>query len=205
MSRYLVTQTLISAWSWMFDCPVENAESAREDFLRVLNREPRERTEAMQNGLDFEREVYRAAAGIPRGPHETWESGIRKTAQIIQGASVQVKLSRELEQDGLCFLVYGILDALKAGMIYDIKFSSKSLGTFDAYGKYQDSAQHPFYFYLVPEAETFQYLLSDGEDLYIETYHRNDCRSAESILREFIPSLSEMGLLELYFEKWLAE
>jgi len=125
-------------------------------------------------------------------------------AERIKGAPSQVKVRRELKVEDMTFLVYGVLDALKAGTIYDVKFSQKSLGSFNAYGKYLQSPQHPFYLYMVPEAQAFQYLLSDGESLYIETYWRDQVRPAQEIIGEFIRSIKDMGLLELYKEKWLA-
>jgi hypothetical protein len=105
----------------------------------------------------------------------------------------------------MTFLVYGILDALKDGTIYDVKFLNKSLGSTEVYGKYLQSAQHPFYFYLVPEAEEFSYLISDGQDLYIETYRPEICRTAAEIIEEFISSITASGHLDLYKEKWLAK
>lgn len=204
MVRYLITQSLISAWNYCFDCYEGFEEDAREDLLRTLRREPSEQTEAMRNGLDFERAVYETAAGKQRVPHEKWEPGIQAVASIIRGAQVQAKLSREIEVNGVTFLVYGILDALKAGTIYDVKFLNKSFQNADLYGKYLDSAQHPFYFYLVPEAMEFKYLVSDGSDLYVESYNQNDVRPAGEIIAEFANSIQSMGLWELYQEKWLA-
>lgn len=204
MERYLITQSLISAWAYCYDCYEASEESATEDFMRTLRREPSERTQAMQNGLNFEREVYAAAASMERTPHELWEPGIQAVANVIRGAQVQVRLSREIEVGGMTLLVYGILDALKAGVIYDVKFVNKDFSKVELAGKYLNSAQHPFYFYIVPEAHEFDYLVSDGQDLYKETYYRGQVRSAESIIDEFIRSISSSGLLPLYKEKWVA-
>jgi len=209
MGRYLITQSLISSWAYTFECFEGCEEDAKQDFLRVLRKDRGEETEAMRNGKEFEKEVYLEASGYPRKPHPNWEPGIRAVARIIQGAPIQVKCSRPLEVDGESFLVYGILDALKAGVIYDVKFRNKPFPNSEndsgVYGKYLNSAQHPFYFYIVPEAYEFQYLLSDGVELYVETYHREDVRSAASIISEFICSIRGMGLLDLYKEKWSAK
>lgn len=204
MARYLITQSLVAAWAYMFDCREGYEEEAKADFLRVLRRESGETTEAMQNGIDFENAVYATAAGAAHDPDGKWARGIRAVAQIVRGAQVQVRLSRPVTVDGTEYLVYGVLDALKAGVISDVKFSNKPLSGYDAYGKYLNSPQHPFYLYLVPEAREFQYLLSDGDDLYIERYQRGEVRSAESVIAEFTRSLREMGLLDLYKEKWVA-
>lgn len=204
MARYLITQSLVAAWAYMFDCREGFEAEAKEDFLRVLRREPGETTEAMQNGIEFENAVYAEAFGTAHEPIERWQRGIRAVAQIIRGAQVQVRLSRTIEVDGTEYLVYGVLDALKAGVISDVKFSNKPLSGYDAYGKYLNSPQHPFYLYLVPEASEFQYLLSDGDDLYVERYRREEGRSASSVISEFIESIRDMGLLDLYREKWVA-
>lgn len=58
MERYLITQTLLSSWAYVFNCRDECAEDAMADFLRTLNREKTEATEAMLDGIAFENEVY---------------------------------------------------------------------------------------------------------------------------------------------------
>lgn len=209
MERYLITQSLLSSWAYTFNCAEGCEDDAQNEFFNAINRIPKETTPEMQNGIDFENEVYRAAAGIPRNPHEKWEDGIQKIAAIIRGAPVQVKASREIEVCGMNFLMYGILDALKAGTIYDVKFMNKSMGGGDSgpylAGKYLESAQHPAYFYIVPEAIEFRYLVSDGTDLYIETYPREQTRNIADFIANFIPSIEMMGLLPLYKEKWLVK
>ncbi len=209
MSRYLITQSLIASWAYMFDCRKESEKNAEQEFLQVLRREARETTEARQNGIYFENAVYAEAAGVSPKPECQWENGVKAVANIIRGAQMQVRLSRPLTLDGMKFLVYGILDALKAGVIYDVKFQNKKFSISEndpgEYGKFLNSPQHPFYFFLVPEALEFKYLLSDGEDLYIETYQRDQTRSAEAVIAEFIHSIAGMGLLDAYKEKWLAK
>ncbi|MCH5186806.1 MAG: hypothetical protein J1F63_00280 [Oscillospiraceae bacterium] len=201
---YLITQTLIGSWNYMHSCREECQKDAYNDFLRTLNRIPQETTPAMQNGIDFENEVYKAAAGISRTAHPKWESGINAVAAIIKGAPVQVKAQRELTIGSMDLLVYGIMDAIKAGKIYDVKFSNKSFSSVDLAGKYLDSPQHPTYFYLEPEAQEFQYLVSDGVDLYTEVYTRGNSRPFKEIAEEFLSSLDAMNLLDAYKENWEA-
>lgn len=204
MEKYLITQSLLSAWGYMFDCPEGFEEEAKADFLRSLDRQKKEPTQAMLNGLAFEDQVYAQAHGLPREPHEQWECGIRKVASIIGNAPVQVKAKREIEVCGMTFLVYGILDALQAGIIFDVKFRNKSLGSDDIYGKYLDSPQHPAYFYIVPEATEFRYLVSDGEDVYQEIYARENTRPVGEIIKEFVASMESMGLMDRYKQHWVA-
>lgn len=104
----------------------------------------------------------------------------------------------------MTFLCYGILDALCAGVISDVKYKQKSFGSLDLAGNYLDSAQHPMYFYIVPEAYEFRYLVSDGTDLYKEVYRRGECRDIAEIITDFISSITSLGLLDEYKRHWLA-
>ncbi len=205
MERYLITQTLLSSWAYVFNCWEGTEEDAMADFVRTLKREPSEQTEAMKEGIEFENEVYAEAAGKNRKPHAKWESGIQLVATFLRGAQTQVKAQRDIRVHGMDFLVYGILDGLRAGVIFDVKKKSKGFGSIELAGEYFESAQHSAYFYIVPEAYEFQYLVSDGQDLYVEKYRREDCRLISEIIEEFIISIEAMGLLPLYKEKWAAK
>lgn len=224
MARYLITQSLLSSWNYTFDCFEGYEEEAREEFMQTLRREKGEQSEAMLKGIVFENLCYSIANGsfhptteqsFPCNPNsgEPMErqvypfgyQGACKVAEFIKGAPVQVKAQREISINGMDFLVYGILDALKAGTIYDVKFKNKSFGSLDLAGSYMDSPQHPAYFYIVPEASEFKYLVSDGSDIYTETYRREDTPFIGDIISEFIDSLANWGLLELYKGKWLTK
>lgn len=202
---YLMTQSLLAAWQWLYKCPEGMEEDAKASFLQTLNREKTEQTEAMANGSRFEAEVYAQAEGLEREPIPGWEDGIRALAGILEGAPTQVKAKREIRVDGMDFLLYGILDAMKAGVIYDVKYLNKSMGSVELAGKYLDSPQHPAYLYLVPEAVEFRYLVSDGQDVYIEAYRREDVPYIGGIISQFIQSVTDMGLLDIYKEKWEAK
>ncbi len=198
--RYLMTHSLLGSWSYVYSCWEGKEDEAMADFERTLRRERSEPSEAMLNGIEFEREVYKAAAGIERTEHKKWENGIQAVATVIKGAPVQVKLSRNIEVCGVNFLLYGVLDALKAGIIFDVKFSK----SYDV-GKYLDGTQHPTYLALVPEAYEFHYLVSNGDDVFTEVYRRKDVRPIEEIIPQFMTSIESMGFLPLYKEKWLAK
>nr|MBQ4458601.1 hypothetical protein [Clostridia bacterium] len=202
--RYLITQSLLSAWNYVHSCYEGCEEDAMASFLSTLRREPSEVTEAMQNGIEFEDEVYAQASGQLRPPHPKWERGICEVAALLSGAQFQVRVQRELTIDGMTFLVYGVLDALQAGTIYDVKFKNKSFGSVDLAGEYFNSPQHPFYFYLVPEALKFRYLVSDGQDLYIEEYRPDETKDAGELIREFVAFLKASDLLDTYKQFWAA-
>ena len=204
MARYLITQSLLSAWNYVHSCYEGCEEDAMASFLATLRREETEQTEAMLNGIEFENAVYAEASDQLRPPHPKWEYGITTIAELMKGAQFQVRVQREIEVAGMTFLVYGILDGLRAGTIFDVKFKNKSFGSLDLAGDYFDSPQHPFYFYMVPEAREFLYLVSDGNDLYIERYTPEESVTAESLILEFLQFLEAANLLDVYKAHWQA-
>lgn len=204
MARYLITQSLLSSWNYVHNCWEGCEEDAMASFLATLRREPAEVTEAMQDGIEFENAVYAEASGLLRPLHPKWERGICEVAAFLKGAQFQVRVQREIQIAGMTFLVYGVLDALQAGIISDVKFKSKSFGSLDLAGEYFDSPQHPFYFFMVPEARLFRYLVSDGTDLYIEQYTPDETPDAGELIAEFVDFLNVTGHMETYKKYWAA-
>lgn len=203
MSRYLITHSLLSSWIYaMKENPYEDATSEKDpfaEFLKVLNREPTETNQAMQNGIDFENLVTDIVNGEGDAT-DKWYDAAEKIARIIRGGQLQCRASKEIEVGGMTFVLYGRLDALKAGVIYDIKFSK----SYDV-GKYFSSTQHPTYFELIPEANEFTYLVSNGSSVWPETYRRDETRSIFSDISDFVSWLKVQGLLETYKSKWVAK
>lgn len=222
--RYLMTHSLLSSWLYsMKENPYADAETedtSREDFLKTLRREPTETTEAMQNGIDFENlvtdilngkiktervqgmtvepntgEVMEEGTALPK-----WYEAASKVAEIVKGSQLQYVATKRCTIGGMDFLLYGRLDALKHGCIYDIKFSK----SYDR-GKYFDSTQHPMYFALVPEAANFTYVVSNGTEVWTELYWWDEARRIEPIIEDFMRWLEEQGLMEIYKEKWVAK
>ena len=223
MARYMITHSLLSSWLYsMKENPYEDAESTADpmaDFLRVLRREPTETTEAMQKGIDFENLVteivtgrfcpeWKPSGGIDPNTGEAlgmmvypkWFDAANKVAGIIGSGLLQVPESKTVEIGGMEIFLYGRLDALSAGKIYDIKFSG-SYGR----GNYIDSTQHPMYLELVPEAQSFVYIISNGTEVWTEEYRREELITPITyIASDFLEWLSAMDLMELFKEKWLA-
>lgn len=205
MARYLMTHSLLSSWLYaMKDSPFEDATSERDafgEFLQVLRREPTPTTEAMQKGIDFEdlvtAIVRNDAEGMRRNPD--WYDAANQIAQIVRGGSLQHRARKVMEISGMMSVIYGRLDALKAGTIYDVKFS----GSYDR-GKYFDSTQHPMYFELVPEANDFVYLISNGKEVYREHYRRDEAADITVTIGSFVSWLTANGLLETYKQHWQA-
>lgn len=186
--NYLITATLLDAWKYL----LTSEYSSMEDFMKVLQREETPTTEAQQNGFEF----------------ETWaENNIAET----KNGQYQVKLSRELKSRfGTPFLVYGRLDCLKQGKVYDYKFTSSY-----EVGKFFNRCQTSVYLFLVPEASEMKYIIGTkkskyqlaeneekGYNIYSESYKREEVKPIEEIINQFEEWLKTMDLWKVYIEKW---
>lgn len=203
MARYLMTHSLLSSWLYaMKSNPFEDITTEKdpwEEFLRVLRREPTETTEAMRNGIEFEALVTDIAAGADADTDHKWYSAAAIAARKVKGGVVQYKAKMDIEISGIHVLLYGRIDFLKAGVVIDTKFS-KSYER----GKYIDSTQHPVYLRLIPEAESFMYLVSNGTDVWTEVYRRDETMDIEPVIADFFRDMEEKGLMHLYKEHWVA-
>lgn len=216
MSSYLMTHSLLASWLYiMKDNPYEDATSTRDsyqEFLQTLRREPIPPTEAMAKGIEFEDLCYEIANGTFRPTikvhapksdplahviYPRFYDAACQVADIIRGGQIQYKAKKLVEVNGMVFVLYGRLDTLKAGTIYDIKFS----GSYDK-GKYVDSTQHPTYMELIPEADQFTYVVSNGQNVWTETYRRDETASIFPVISDFVDWLNAVGLMETYKEHW---
>lgn len=203
MARYLMTQSLMSSWLYaMKENPFEDMTSERDplaEFVATLKKEQTPSNEAMMNGIDFEDLVTDITQG--RGdPKGRWYDAASKVARIVDGGVLQYRASKNIEVGGLTLVLYGRLDCLKSGEIYDIKFSK----CYDR-GKYNDSIQHPTYLELVPEAQGFTYIVSNGNEVWTERYRRDETPAILPTISDFLDWMQVMGFLGIYKEKWLAK
>ena len=193
---YLLTHSLLSSWLYaMKDNPYADATPESDgyaEFLQALRREPSEQTQAMRNGVEFEDLVTDIVNGDADTEHK-WYEAARKVARIVKGGQLQYKAKKQLAVSGEQILLYGRLDVLKAGEVIDIKFSQ----SYDR-GKYLSSTQHPTYLELITEAEKFTYLVSNGTEVWTETYRRDETPDITVIVASFIEYLKVNGLWELY-------
>lgn len=191
--KFHLTQSLLSSWQYSFI-----TEDGYEKFLKDLKRIREPPTEAMLEGVRFENCVNAALDGSPVPTGEKYSEQmyykcVRQLAKYLKGSQKQVNLRKDIIVDGVCFELNGVLDFLKKGIIYDTKFSK----TYDV-GKYFKSPQHPMYFYLVPEAYEFQYLVCDGKFVCREFYHPEDVTPIEVTVRQFMQYLDRAKLIDLY-------
>lgn len=183
----LITATLLNNWKYLFNNQAgeESQETLYNDFLKVLKREPTETTSAMALGNEFEKECY--------------EGKVEGISEIIKGGAFQLSASKIETIGNYNFLLYGRIDVLKNGIIYDIK----RVGKYSDVQKYYTSVQHVMYLKLIPQAKKFKYLISDGECVYTETYDRNDIiEPIETTIINFVNWLKRNDLFDLYVEKW---
>ena len=202
MERFMVTHSLLSSWLYAIsENPYEDATTERDpmaEFMTVLRREPTPTSEAMQKGIDFEDLVTNILNGGGDQTNE-WYYQANRIAGIIRGGILQYTAKTNVRIGDRDVLLYGRLDALKGGVIYDIKYSSH----YEA-GKFFDSTQHPMYMRLVPEAREFSYLISNGKDFWQETYRRDETADIDRFVADFYEWLNVQGLDELYRQHWQA-
>lgn len=203
MNSYYLTATLLNSWGYIEECAKNVKESendticledkieiarqnAFKDFLNTLNKVPCKPNEFMTRGIEFEKECY-AGNNTCISP-------------IIKGGLYQVKGYKWVEIEGMNILLYGVLDVLKGGVIYDIKRVSRY-----STQKYLHSYQHGLYMDLFNNAYKFTYLAYDGTNLHQETYYREQYEPTINIAKRFINWLKENNLFKVYQEKWTAK
>ena len=194
-NKYHLTQSLLNDWLRSYIL-----EDGYEAFLKSLYRQPKPMTEAMADGIEFEGCVNSVLNGAFIPETHKWYKPVMELAEYLNGSQQQVSIKKDIIVDGVCFELHGILDFLKAGIIYDTKFSKHYY-----LNKYFSSVQHPLYFYLVPEAREFQYLSCDGQFIYKETYHPEDVIPIEVTIRHFMKFLDKHNLVDIYTSIWNLE
>ena len=203
MARYLMTHSLLSSWLYLMKGnPYEDATSEKDsadEFMQTLMRRPTPTTEAMQNGIDFEDLVTDITKGCGDRSNR-WYDAASKVAEVVGGGVLQFRAKKEIQVRGMTLLLYGRLDCLKAGQVYDIKYSSSY-----ERGKFFTSTQHPTYLEIVPEAKSFTYLVSNGTEFWTETYTREETPDIRPIISDFLDWLDTQGLMDVYQNHWAAK
>lgn len=198
----LVTPSLLNSWLYIWlsrDNVKEIANDAicledkqdlamqksYDEFLGTLRREQTPPNENMLRGIQYEEDCYK---------------GLTDASPIIKGGAFQIVGKKYVVVDNVPFLMYGRLDVLKNGIIYDIKRVTRY-----ATQKYLHSAQHGFYLDLFQDARQFTYLAFDGNKLHQETYYRGQYKPTEAILSDFIQWLRENNLWDVYASLWASK
>lgn len=195
--EFLVTYSLLNSWLYAMKSREEN-ETVQNEFLATLNREYIPSNDRQAAGIRFENLVTRLTDDcLIEDITEPWYGAAKTIADIIRGGRLQYRCRQQLKVDNITWLLYGKLDVLKAGTIYDIKFSEHYKR-----GAYYASPQHPVYMKLVPNADLFMYLITDGKHIWTERYYRHEIMPVENILFDFGRWLRLTGYWEIYELNW---
>ena len=168
----------------------------KRDFIKVLNKEEFEPTESILKGFEYEKYMQ------------------ENFGETLEGA-YQVKVSKEYGD----YLLYGIIDCLKGGIIYDYKYTKNY-----EVGKFFNNHQTLMYLEMVPEAKKMIYLITNKfekkeypdlnfKDASIVEYEVGDIfreeytkdmfpETMDSILHKFEEWLKAYNLFDLYTENW---
>ena len=191
MAKYYITPTLLNSWQYN----IKNG--TLEDFIKVLNKEEFEPTQSILKGFEYEKYMQ------------------KNFEETLNGA-YQVKVSKEYGD----YLLYGIIDCLKGGIIYDYKYTKNY-----EVGKFFNNYQTLMYLEMVPEAKKMVYLITnkfeqkahisvpiDNEnvatvettvEIFREEYTKDMFpETMNSILHKFEQWLKQYNLFDLYKEKW---
>ena len=190
MAKYYITPTLLNSWQYN----IKNG--TLEDFIKVLNKEEFEPTESILKGFEYEKYMQ-----------ENFE-------ETLNGA-YQVKVSKEYGD----YLLYGIIDCLKGGIIYDYKYTKNY-----EVGKFFNNHQTLMYLEMIPEAKKMVYLITNKfdkteypdlnfkevskveyeiGDIFREEYTKDMFpETIDSILHKFEEWLKQYNLFDIYVEKW---
>lgn len=191
-SKVRVTQTLLTSWEYSF-----KTDDGYESFLKTLNREKTPPTKAMLDGIRYENVLNNVLKGETITPDHEWYAPITEMAEELQGAQQQVTLFEEIQVDGQTTLLHGVLDYLRAGEIWDCKFSK----TYHL-NKYLNSPQLMMYLSLVPEARRMTFIVSDGKYVYRERYPRDIVEPIDLTIKYFYEYLKRYDLWTTFIEKW---
>lgn len=190
MAKTYITPTLLNSWSYC----IKNG--TLEDFIKVLNKEEFEPSESIIKGYEF-------------------EAYMQENYEETKNGAYQVVVSKEHGD----YLLYGKVDCLKGGIIYDYKYTKN----YDV-GKFFGNHQTLMYLEMVPEASKMVYLITNKfevedyadidymdtdkieytvGDIFREEYTKDMFpETIDSVLHKFETWLKAYNLFDLYAEKW---
>ena len=197
-NKYLITPSLYNSYIYYtqtdFEMYGEKADEieakALQDFKDTLNKVSKPTNEILQRGINFENAVKAITDGF-----DVQEENASDVAEIVKGGVWQETLCKTIGD----YVLYGKADVIKANTVYDIK----RVTSYDC-PKYEKSIQHLLYLECSP-CEHFEYLISDGKNLYKEYYHKDQNNQEKLLTRincmvNFIRSNPEFN--QAFEENW---
>ena len=189
---YQVTPSLYNAYYWYRN----SKSSSKEDFLKILNREPTEQTELMLKGIEFENMIEEET----RTAELTGNEAVDEIASMVADGEWQKSVNGMLDK----WQLSGRIDVYFPYQIYDIKYCEKY-----ELEKYKYSIQHLVYMYCTM-VWNFEYLIYSEKDrqLYKESYIWDS--QAQELLRSRLNELTEFifgvpEFREAYLEHWVTK
>lgn len=196
MSDFYITPTLLNAWLYYIHSREESEDVAKKSFLNCLEKIKQEPTSQMKRGIEFENSIR----AFDENNEQCEDITAREICNIIKGGLWQEKIYKTINVDGIEILLYGIADIIKQNKIYDIKRVSKY-----QLPKYYRSSQHKIYLYCT-DLPFFDYLISDGKDVYIESYSCSNINILEhelkTLIRSFLNWLKLNNYYDIYTKNW---
>lgn len=190
MAKTYITPTLLNSWSYC----IKNG--TLEDFIKVLKKEEFEPSESIIKGYEF-------------------EAYMQENYEETKNGAYQVVVQKEHGD----YLLYGKVDCLKGGIIYDYKYTKN----YDV-GKFFNNHQTLMYLEMIPEASKMVYLITNKfekteyadnnfkdvksveyavGDIFREEYTKDMFpETIDSVLHKFEQWLKAYNLFNLYAEKW---
>lgn len=198
MKKLYLTPTLLNSWQYYLNANFSLEESAKTSFINCLNKIKTEPTPDMIRGLNFENDVYE----FLEGKLEFIEPTAFEVSQIVKGSMFQVPLMKKfLNFENYEIYIYGIADCINKNIIYDIK----SVKNYDI-GKYKSSAQHKIYL-SASNADTFKYVVSDGDCVFEEEYNKSPKLEEElkELILDFLYWLQVNDIFNVFVGLWSAD
>lgn len=139
----LISPTLLDSFAYYQGIDDEEQhEQSRQELLNRLRGVKTPPTEAMERGIQFEKDVCDVADRVfdekGRGLSETHLEIVRSIGNKVRGAERQVHVGYWLNNETL---VHGYVDFLMPGLIIDTKTTGRAY----EWGKYLDNCQHLVY------------------------------------------------------------
>lgn len=179
---------------------------SREEFLDFLSKKPTPPNEAMTRGIEFENAVRMLTTKFV-GDQKPSDDPLEQMAFRLRGGQWQVKGSKPIDIPGYGdFLLYGIMDVVRADTIYDLKCMRK----YD-FNHFVGQIQHQVYMYITG-IKHFAYMVyvwpydmwTDAEDYYWSDA-RDGKRLREKIAEMLDDIYADAELKKAFLENWRAK
>jgi hypothetical protein len=180
--NYSVYPTLLDAYAFHKKFPTEEKTA---EFFDKLNRKPTQITPQIQKGIDFNNLVdsYINGKGVvpPTNKLEVIASDIARIISLDGPVEIQKYIEGTILVDGATVKLYGFVDYLTPGRIWELKTTAKYRPFF-----LSDRWQRFFYMYCLPRVPKFTFITTDFNKHYLCEFNSSDQDKLVEGLRDFI-------------------